>query len=218
MREPRAADEERTGQIVDMGSIRERQPSSGPRPEVTAPGTEKPRWSAAGRASFAKDAHAARRELNGCASRRSIPSGLPEGPKKCPAKAGRDDGAPAPQRIGAMALGCLKFESDARRRRNIFCVMPGLDAGIHDERQQMKALRKSPLPRCLMDCRVKPGNDGGDVCARRNRPLNAASAFPRPPRATASARSNPPAPPRPRARRLRPASRWSRSNPAGRCR
>jgi len=42
-------------------------------------GQKSPRCSAAGRASFAKDAHAARRELNGCASRRSIPSVLQRG-------------------------------------------------------------------------------------------------------------------------------------------
>ena len=39
----------------------------------TVPGTEKPPWSAEWRASFAKDADAARRRTNGCATRRSIP-------------------------------------------------------------------------------------------------------------------------------------------------
>jgi len=39
--------------------------------------------------------------------------------------------------------------------------MPGLDPGIHDESQQPKALRKTSLWHGFMDCRVKPGNDGG---------------------------------------------------------
>jgi hypothetical protein len=38
--------------------------------------------------------------------------------------------------------------------------MPGLDPGIHDEMPQIMALRKSLLLlKCLMDCRVKPGDD-----------------------------------------------------------
>src|SRR5664280_2439783 len=71
-------------------------------------GQKSPRWSAAGRASFAKDAHAARRELNGCASRRSIPSALQRGTRSARRKPGEVTAYPAPQRIRAMALGCLK--------------------------------------------------------------------------------------------------------------
>jgi hypothetical protein len=40
-------------------------------------------------------------------------------------------------------------------------VMPGLDPGIHDERPLGKSYASLPLPNRLMDCRVKPGNDGG---------------------------------------------------------
>jgi hypothetical protein len=71
-------------------------------------GQKSPRWSAAGRASFAKDAHAARRELNGCASRRSIPSVLQRDTSNARRKPGEVTAYPAPQRIRAMALGCLK--------------------------------------------------------------------------------------------------------------
>ncbi len=71
-------------------------------------GQKSPRWSAAGRASFAKDAHAARRELNGCASRRSIPSALQRGTRSARRKPGEVTVYPEPQRIRAMALGCLK--------------------------------------------------------------------------------------------------------------
>src|SRR5450759_4123931 len=71
-------------------------------------GQKSPRWSAAGRASFAKDAHAARRELNGCASRRSIPSVLQRDTSNARRKPGEVTAYPAPQRIRAMALGYLK--------------------------------------------------------------------------------------------------------------
>ncbi len=148
-----------------------------------------------GAASFAKDAHAARRK-NGCAARRSIPSGLPEG-KEGPAKGGETTAHPAPQRIGAMALGLI---------RRLGCLT--IESGVRKPLVPAKAGRQ-PL-----DARLR----GHDAEQADDPALNAVSAFPRPPRATASARSNPPAPPRPRARRLRPASRWSRSNPAGRCR
>src|ERR1019366_7641671 len=67
-------------------------------------GQKSPRWSAAGRASFAKDAHAARRELNGCASRRSIPSTLCEGIESARRKPGVVTAYPAPQRIRAAKL------------------------------------------------------------------------------------------------------------------
>jgi hypothetical protein len=39
--------------------------------------------------------------------------------------------------------------------------MPGLDPGIHDERPRLEAFHLS-VSRGLMDCRVKPGNDGGE--------------------------------------------------------
>src|ERR1017187_2422266 len=71
-------------------------------------GQKSPRWSAAERASFAKDAHAARRELNGCPSRRSIPSVLQRDTSNARRKPGEVTAYPAPQRIRAMALGCLK--------------------------------------------------------------------------------------------------------------
>src|ERR1019366_3021070 len=82
-------------------------------------GQKSPRWSAAGRASFARDAHAARRELNGCASRRSIPSTLCEGDRKCPAQAGSSYGVPGAakntggealfdaNRVNPVRVGCL---------------------------------------------------------------------------------------------------------------
>lgn len=102
-----------------------------PRPEVTAPGTEKPRWSAAGRASFAKDAHAARRELNGCASRRSIPSGLPEGQRSTRRKPGETTAHPAPQRIGAMALGyALVIPGPAQTRRPGITKSPSMQCRL----------------------------------------------------------------------------------------
>ena len=55
-----------------------------PHPEATAPGTEKPRWSAARRASCAQDAHAREAWTAMGASRRSIPS---------PFAAGEQEGA-----------------------------------------------------------------------------------------------------------------------------
>lgn len=52
-------------------------------------------------------------------------------------------------------------------------VMPGLDQGIHDERQREKSYSSPPLTDHLMDCRViqredgasrlLPGNDGGEM-------------------------------------------------------
>src|ERR1035437_5768731 len=59
-------------------------------------GQKSPRWSAAGR------------ELNGCASRRSIPSALQRGTRSARRKPGEVTVYPEPQRIRAMALGCLK--------------------------------------------------------------------------------------------------------------
>jgi hypothetical protein len=40
--------------------------------------------------------------------------------------------------------------------------MPGLDPGIHDARQLMRALREFSVLSFIMDCRVKPGNDRGE--------------------------------------------------------
>jgi hypothetical protein len=37
--------------------------------------------------------------------------------------------------------------------------MPGLDPGIHDEPPREEPYVNLFLQRCLMDCRVKPGND-----------------------------------------------------------
>jgi hypothetical protein len=46
--------------------------------------------------------------------------------------------------------------------RYSFGVMRGLDPRIHDEVQARKVVL--PLPcKGLMDCRVKPGNDSGEV-------------------------------------------------------
>jgi hypothetical protein len=42
-----------------------------------------------------------------------------------------------------------------------FSVMPGLDPDIHDETQPNKTYGSLWLLNGLMDCRVKPGNDGG---------------------------------------------------------
>ncbi len=39
-------------------------------------------------------------------------------------------------------------------------VMRGLDPRIHDEMQQKKSYVGQYLFRIIMDCRVKPGNDG----------------------------------------------------------
>ncbi len=39
-------------------------------------------------------------------------------------------------------------------------VMPGLDPGIHDEVPHTNPYR-AVMRSCLMDCRVKPGNDSG---------------------------------------------------------
>ncbi len=83
-------------------------------------GQKSPRWSAAGRASFAKDAHAARRELNGCASRRSIPLCFAEGHKQCPAQAGRSYGVPGAAKNtgdGAWLFENLSAHSGARAKR-----------------------------------------------------------------------------------------------------
>jgi hypothetical protein len=44
-------------------------------------------------------------------------------------------------------------------------VMRGLDPRIHDELQRAISFRLSSR-HCLMDCRVKPGNDNGEVGAR----------------------------------------------------
>jgi hypothetical protein len=44
-------------------------------------------------------------------------------------------------------------------------VMRGLDPRIHDELPRGITLRL-PLLNSLMDCRVKPGNDSGEVGAR----------------------------------------------------
>jgi hypothetical protein len=41
-------------------------------------------------------------------------------------------------------------------------VMRGLDPRIHDEAQIQNSCDSDRL-RCLMDCRVKPGNDGGEA-------------------------------------------------------
>jgi hypothetical protein len=52
--------------------------------------------------------------------------------------------------------------NSAHSRATVFDVMRGLDPRIHDEVQARKVVL--PLPRKgLMDCRVKPGNDGGEV-------------------------------------------------------
>src|ERR1035437_6312069 len=59
-----------------------------PRPEVTAPGTEKPRCGAEWRARFAKRADAARGLNYGCAPPRSIPSALCRGAKEVPRESG----------------------------------------------------------------------------------------------------------------------------------
>jgi hypothetical protein len=42
-------------------------------------------------------------------------------------------------------------------------VMPGLDPGIHDEVPPPRHYVKLHLLVGLMDCRVKPGNDGGEA-------------------------------------------------------
>ena len=83
-------------------------------PEATVPGTEKPRWSAAGRAPFAKGAHAARRGLRCSASRRSIPSGCGPGARKV------TTAYPAPPRIG-------------RAERWLFDNCSGDDVGFGDD-------------------------------------------------------------------------------------
>jgi hypothetical protein len=41
---------------------------------------------------------------------------------------------------------------------NVQHIMPGLDPGIHDEFQPGNGLNCPSIG--LMDCRVKPGNDG----------------------------------------------------------
>src|ERR1019366_10246050 len=64
------------------------QPSR-PRPEVTAPGTEKPRWSAEWRAPSARGCP--RRKAwrpKGCAVRRSVPSLVARGKRKAPQSGG----------------------------------------------------------------------------------------------------------------------------------
>src|ERR1039458_700590 len=68
------------------------QPSR-PRPEVTAPGTEKPRWSAEWRARFAKRADAARRRLM------VAPLGAPF-PRACPREKGKSAEAARRRRKG----------------------------------------------------------------------------------------------------------------------
>ncbi len=42
-------------------------------------------------------------------------------------------------------------------------VMPGLDPGIHDLRPRVTVVVSLPMANHLMDCRVKPGNDGEEV-------------------------------------------------------
>jgi hypothetical protein len=41
--------------------------------------------------------------------------------------------------------------------------MRGLDPRIHDEARQQKPYVNPGLLNCIMDCRVKPGNDHGDA-------------------------------------------------------
>jgi hypothetical protein len=40
--------------------------------------------------------------------------------------------------------------------------MRGLDPRIHDETQHNQSYERPSLPPFIMDCRVKPGNDGGE--------------------------------------------------------
>jgi hypothetical protein len=47
--------------------------------------------------------------------------------------------------------------------RNSYCVMPGLDPRIHDAGKHETTLRRIRLWHRRMDCRVKPGNDSGEV-------------------------------------------------------
>jgi hypothetical protein len=48
-------------------------------------------------------------------------------------------------------------------QRHISVAMRGLDPCIHDERSIFKAYDSPKAPHSLMDCRVKPGNDSGEV-------------------------------------------------------
>jgi hypothetical protein len=72
-------------------------------------------------------------------------TGAPLGAPSPRLSAGREKGKtayPAPPRIRAAKLGCLKIESDAFGRRTTLGVMPGLDPGIHDETPRIEGLRK----------------------------------------------------------------------------
>ena len=54
-------------------------------------------------------------------------------------------------------------------------VMPGLDPGIHDAMPLRKSFEKLSLAKLIVDCRVKPGNDGaefGRYLRANSRPLS----------------------------------------------
>ena len=48
--------------------------------------------------------------------------------------------------------------------------MPGLDPGIYDELPKEQSYVSLRTPRLIMDCRVKPGNDGGEGGSRGGNP------------------------------------------------
>ena len=60
-------------------------------------------------------------------------------------------------------VGCLIISSLNEGASKTFGVMPGLDPGIHDEALLKKTYERQSAWRVIMDCRVKSGNDGGDL-------------------------------------------------------
>ncbi len=108
------------------------------KPGNAGPGTEKPRWSAERRPHPSKE-DAARLKTG-------APLGAPSprlcrgGRRACPPKPeGGKTAYPAPQRIRAMTLGCLKFES---RARGLYSASSG-GASRSDASRRMKAARAS---------------------------------------------------------------------------
>src|SRR5450759_3349390 len=104
--------------MAGRGTDEGRRKPPGSAPGSTAPGTEKPQWSAERRASVATEAARLARRVGRL---RQPPRGSRKPPRFSALRSPHGalieiTARPAPQRIRAMTLGCLKLESKMREQ------------------------------------------------------------------------------------------------------